>query len=411
MRDHTTSGRAPDDGSDPSLRSPSPRIPLRRKVVYLVIPWLLFVALLELGARLVSDAPHGSSLPFDQLGMCLPDPARVWRYKARHRAKIASDEFETTVETNSWGLRDREIQIDDDAIRVLVIGNSFSFGWGVEADERFSEVLERALRRSGRNVQILNGAHWGYTFDQQYLAARELVRDFRPQIVVQGVYPGHVVTIDEHEWARGADGKIDRVVFREWRNEIRVGTDGRLHRTNALIERPPLGSRLISMSAQRIFRWRQTRSEVSLEIELYRDGTRLDGAWRKSTEALQQASRFLREQGMIHFVFSVPQDVSLSESEWPEYFRAGAAGGELDQGRPYARFAEAAREAVWMDLHPGFARAFRSDLYFPKDIHWTPAGHALAAELLRPCLEQLVDAAAAGLSATNALERVSCDPD
>ena len=131
-------------------------------------------------------------------------------------------------------------------------------------------------------------------------------------------------------------------------------------------------------------------------VDLYAPGAKLDGAWEKVSRAMEETSRLLASQGVTHLVFSVPQDLSLADSEQPKYFRDGAQGRALDFGAPYQRFAGTARESVWLDLHPVFARSYRPGLYFPRDPHWTPAGHRLAAESLLPCAKALIERARAG---------------
>jgi hypothetical protein len=364
--------------------------------MYLALPWLVLATLLEGATRLFFDAPAAAKPMFDQLTMCLPDDKRVWRYKPSYSQRYATDEFDITIATNTWGLRDRDIRVDEDAVRVLVVGDSFTFGWGVEAGDRYSERLATLLGETEPRAQVLNAGHWMATFDQQLLIVRELLPKFRPHIVVQGVYPGHVLSIDEHEWTLGADGTIERIAYRDWWNEIRISDDGTMRRSNRLIERPPLGSRFVAKLTQRFFRWRQVERESASVVDLYSGEGRLDGAWEKTSEALRQTSRLLAAEGVAHLVFSVPADISLAESERAEYFRKGASGRTLDFSEPYRRFAGAAREAAWLDLHPVFVRRYKPGLYFPRDPHWTPAGHRLAAEALLPCVRFLIGRVLAG---------------
>jgi lysophospholipase L1-like esterase len=66
-------------------------------------------------------------------------------------------------------LRDREhsYQRENDAKRILVIGDSFAWGYGVEESERFSQVLENRL-----NVEVINAGVSGYGTDQELLWLR-----------------------------------------------------------------------------------------------------------------------------------------------------------------------------------------------------------------------------------------------
>ncbi len=61
-------------------------------------------------------------------------------------------EFDTRVAVNSLGVRDDESSLQ--APEVVVTGDSFAMGWGVQQDESFSALLERALGRTVLNVGI-----------------------------------------------------------------------------------------------------------------------------------------------------------------------------------------------------------------------------------------------------------------
>ncbi|TMA33058.1 MAG: hypothetical protein E6J87_11250, partial [Deltaproteobacteria bacterium] len=52
--------------------------------------------------------------------------------------------------------------------RILVVGDSFAFGWGVEDGETFAAVLERRLARE-RPVAVINAGVPGYSTDQYWI--------------------------------------------------------------------------------------------------------------------------------------------------------------------------------------------------------------------------------------------------
>ncbi|MDP6722496.1 MAG: hypothetical protein QGF59_27785, partial [Pirellulaceae bacterium] len=66
------------------------------------------------------------------------------------RASVHNLEFDHQVITNAQGLRhERNIEPDHDGtFRVVVIGDSMTFGWGVEREETFCHVAEETLRRT-----------------------------------------------------------------------------------------------------------------------------------------------------------------------------------------------------------------------------------------------------------------------
>ena len=66
-------------------------------------------------------------------------------------------EFNYTVTTNAWGFRDHEITPKrKDVYRIITLGDSFTYGWGVDLEHTWPKVLEATLREAGRAVEVLN---------------------------------------------------------------------------------------------------------------------------------------------------------------------------------------------------------------------------------------------------------------
>ena len=64
----------------------------------------------------------------------------------------------TDVSISSQGSRDRVYSLSKpfDVLRIICIGDSFTFGWGVEAEESFPKVIERTLLKNGRRTESIN---------------------------------------------------------------------------------------------------------------------------------------------------------------------------------------------------------------------------------------------------------------
>jgi lysophospholipase L1-like esterase len=94
-------------------------------------------------------------------------------------------EFKVSVRTNALGFRGREIpaQPDPGTFRILTLGDSFTFGWGVEEEETFIRVLERRLSAVGR-VEVINAGVPGYSADQYLLFLRTRGFALRPDAIL-----------------------------------------------------------------------------------------------------------------------------------------------------------------------------------------------------------------------------------
>jgi lysophospholipase L1-like esterase len=84
-----------------------------------------------------------------------------------------------TVRHNSLGLRDIEPEPTSKQT-ILILGDSFVWGYDVEAEERFTDLLRRDLP----GYRIVNAGVSGYGTDQEYLLLQRLWQKIEPNIVV-----------------------------------------------------------------------------------------------------------------------------------------------------------------------------------------------------------------------------------
>ena len=87
-------------------------------------------------------------------------------------------EFETRIEVNGRGVRDREAALDHPD--VIVVGDSHAMGWGVEQNEAFPKVL---AQRTGLNV--LNAAVSSYGTAREMLLLNRFDTSHLQVLVIQ----------------------------------------------------------------------------------------------------------------------------------------------------------------------------------------------------------------------------------
>ncbi|MCA9438824.1 MAG: SGNH/GDSL hydrolase family protein, partial [Candidatus Omnitrophica bacterium] len=90
------------------------------------------------------------------------DPVLGFRTRPNLDFQFENVEFSTRVQTNSQGYRDDEESLENPEI--LILGDSFGIGWGVEEEETAASILED---RTGRKV--LNMSVSGYGTNQEFL--------------------------------------------------------------------------------------------------------------------------------------------------------------------------------------------------------------------------------------------------
>ena len=111
------------------------------------------------------------------------DDSLGWRHRKSIRARILGKHFTYRVETNAFGYRDQPRQRSKPAggKRVLVFGDSIAWGWGIDAEHRFSDRLEMRL---GPTTEVVNMAVPGYGTDQAWLSFECEAHRFDPDGLV-----------------------------------------------------------------------------------------------------------------------------------------------------------------------------------------------------------------------------------
>jgi lysophospholipase L1-like esterase len=100
------------------------------------------------------------------------------------RQVTLDSDVEVTI--NSLGLRDDELpqQKAPDVWRLVVLGDSFSFGWGVERGEGYCDLLEQGLARGQQRVQVINAGVPGWGPVQEWLWLLHQGHSFAPDAVL-----------------------------------------------------------------------------------------------------------------------------------------------------------------------------------------------------------------------------------
>ena len=103
-----------------------------------------------------------------------PERDRFWKYDSLlgwvhepgQEGIFETEKFRTAVRINDKGLRDRAhtYERQNDTKRILVLGDSFAWGYGIEESERFSQLLEKSL-----GLEVINAGVSGYSTDQELL--------------------------------------------------------------------------------------------------------------------------------------------------------------------------------------------------------------------------------------------------
>lgn len=111
------------------------------------------------------------------------DPRYGWSHLPRTHGHFTAEEGrETSVAINAKGFRgpDREYSRNDSSRRVIVLGDSMAFGFGVDYDDTFGKQLERLMP----GLEVINLGVSGYSTDQELLLYRDEGYKYQADLVL-----------------------------------------------------------------------------------------------------------------------------------------------------------------------------------------------------------------------------------
>jgi hypothetical protein len=90
---------------------------------------------------------------------------------------------------NRDGVRDRTHALEkpQGVERVVFLGDSVTFGDGLQPAEAFPQLIQERLDAMGPGVEVFNLALWGWSTRQERIAYRRIARPYGPDHVVLGV--------------------------------------------------------------------------------------------------------------------------------------------------------------------------------------------------------------------------------
>ncbi len=324
---------------------------LLRNVALAIASLLIFWMLVEAGLRLVGFQPDQKVNPHFDWGK----RGEFWRFRPGAQWKTSVGDHQVSI--NAYGLRDRELEdAEPGTFRILVLGDSVTFGHGVAIDDAFVRRLEVALAGRQRRIEVLNAGIPGWSTRQQRIFYEDHSAGLRPDLVLVGFVLNDVTEI--HRGVIRIDPQREAIVF-----EI-VGTLARKSATVAAFKR---GYETLRNPAERQIRAIQDLATRENDPEVRRA---MDLAVAELRALLEVAHSRGDAFGLVVFPFR---------------FQFSQEGLDAPQRR-LRQFAAAA-EIPFLDTLPLLKKYPVEEVLLDHD-HFTPLGHRVVAEALRDWLDR-----------------------
>jgi lysophospholipase L1-like esterase len=294
------------------------------------------------------------------------------------------------VSINRLGLRDREVAVPKPrgTVRVLGVGDSVAFGYGVRLEQTYLKVVEERLNagaRPGVRYEVVNAGVEECGLDAYLDSVRVLSPVLEPDLALVGIVLNDIQRYDDATPAAVA---------------VEPGLARRAH--GALLRRSQLY--FAGVLATRSLLYRLHVLDIA---DLYGSPLRalqgedptLARAWASSLDVLDRLVELARARGVRLVLVLFPLEVQLDEAAIARYrtdYGVSVPARALE-GEPQRRLAAfaASRDVAVIDLLPVLRAAGGADLYLRTGpirfdpVHPSPRGHRIIGEAIhRALIEQ-----------------------
>ncbi len=314
--------------------------------------------------------------------------------------------FSTTFQTNSRGLRDKEYKLNkpDGVKRIVVLGDSFTWGYGVNDDEIYTERLESKLP----DTEVINLGVTAYNLRKEFNYLKHEGLKYHPDMVIVGFCLNDICPKDTNRDKRSLDSNANvskETIPKQSNNEARsfkllkylkehiiqksalcAFINDRINTNKSLVKffaylciKPPLTG--------------FSKLDGNLAPALLEYPNSLVESWETVKSELLQLKRFTTDMGIRLIIAAIPSAQSIQDKTFEHTIAFSVfETKDFDLDKPYRLLKDFTDDENIEIVIP--VRAFRKIhkegrmLYLTRDMHLNAAGHELLASVISDYLNK-----------------------
>ena len=269
--------------------------------------------------------------------------------------------------------------------RILFLGDSFTIGFGVSRGHRYTDRIQQIL---GSGYEVINLGMWGWSTDQELLVLKEKGLKYSPDVVVLAMFLDdisncHLFSVNEGLFLKPKFSLVE---------------GDRLELENVPVPDNRTKSVLYDIMVTRFYRLRN-RLELGSEFERLGFLAVFDRSYAKKyrytlpLRLVDEIHRILKAKQIQFLLVIIPytdqfvaQRIYAGEKG---YFGIPPERLDLLLPQKVVKLYCSEEGIPMLDLLPAFRAGYgREKLFFNRDLHWTDAGHSLAAKTIVERLRQ-----------------------
>ena len=184
----------------------TPPLSRRKRIVFTVLTIILLALFAEVSLQGFYKLSVGRWLwEWWAIPIFEADSIRTYRLKSNLDYLHQTREFTARYRTDAVGMRSvgdgrtPNVQKSNDTFRVLALGPSFAFGWGVNYEDAYIYQIAQRLRVPGKRVELINLGTPSQPIPYQLKWLRETGHVYQPDLIIQTIYADIVATLETND--------------------------------------------------------------------------------------------------------------------------------------------------------------------------------------------------------------------
>lgn len=314
-------------------------------------------------------------------------------YPSKASIDHCNKEFRYTYHTNDLGLRN---SFTGDT-NILAIGDSFTFGFGVEDAKTYPALL-----------QAHNAGVWGASFDTQLVLFKRSVELLKPNVVIWGLYPPHIITMMPGGWSKNCPGdtkiniafpKFTKILVSLW-NKSSIGkyfmnrkyiNEVKVEDNVLLINKDCYKTKEVLLYDTNMEGSNYTNNSLTNE-EFLNDRKEVYTSLR---EIFKEVGEIAKEKEIKIYFLLIPSKMQLmlEDKSYSGIYNTSSLASNL----PFNNFSNILLSSGFsedniIDLSESFLDEENKDkwqeYFFIEDAHWNENGHKFVADIIREHIEK-----------------------
>jgi len=388
---------------------------LRKKIILAIASLFLAFALSEITLRLLQDKR------IEPTACRQRDPILDHSLVPNSTCRFKTREWDITYKINSIGLRAGEVSAkNDDEIRILFLGDSFVEGFGVNVENRFTELIEDELRNKLKNINVINAGISSYSPILELEFLKWNFDSIQPDIVVVGldmtdfkdeigyynfIRERDLKDVKKQEKPDSPDDYIAALgeINAKQKNiqEFKKETEWQQNENLSLVTRLKILMRYFKLYVMLTNYIKDTLNkpyltegsppliEGDIETDLFAIARNdlpkdvYESLWRLPRKSLSDFADYSHEKNFKLIFFTYPHGMQADGEQWSKgRLTRGFIRGKTYSTKPLEDLIKIGEElnVQTLNLQESFRENSHQKLYFDFDGHWNKEGHKVVAQ-------------------------------